>query len=79
MKKEESLLGIYSMILGLFSLATIIHGVGLVAAVASLGLAIPSVLQKEKSKVCGKIGLILSFIVLGVWLIILAFILYLTI
>ncbi len=69
MKKEESLLGIYAMVLGIFALATIIHGVGLVAAVASLGLAIPSVLQKEKSKVCGKIGLILSIIVLSLWFI----------
>jgi len=79
MKKEESLLGIYAMILGIFALATVIHSVGLVAALGALGLAIPAVLQKKKSKVCGKIGLILSCIVLGVWLIIFAFVLYLTI
>ena len=50
MKKEESLLGIYAMILGIFALATVIHSVGLVAALLSLGLAIPAVLQKKTKR-----------------------------
>jgi hypothetical protein len=68
MKKEESFMGIISLILGLFSIFTIMHGIGFYVAVVSLALAIPSVLQKKKSKVAGVLGFILSLVVVLFWI-----------
>lgn len=68
MKKEESIMGIISLILGLFSIFTIMHGIGFWVALASLAFAIPSVLQKKKSKVGGILGFILSLVVVLFWI-----------
>jgi len=69
MKKEESILGIISLILGLCSIFSMIHPSSIGFAVVSLILAIPAIRQKAKSKRSGTVGLILSVLVLLFWMI----------
>lgn len=67
MKKDESLMGMFALIIGFFAFFTSFHVIGFLLAIPSLALAIPSLIQTKKRKICGVIGFILSLIVVIGW------------
>ncbi len=66
-KKEESGLGIMSLILSFWGIVTINEFAGFVFGIIAAIFGLFSICQNKKNKLCGSIGFVISIIIILVW------------